>query len=175
MRTKLNKSAAIRHAAFILPVFLLLCGTALNAQTIRYVKTDGVTNAANAANATSWAMACNNLQAVVDSSSAGDTVFVAAGTYSANPFFEMRNGVQVFGGFPAAGNPVMADRTLPVAASPGNLTILRGATATFAGSGSFSTLTTWDGFVVHVYTMHDVGVYLLPNSELRNCLIRKGA
>lgn len=86
---------------------LLLLGTSLvvQAQTIRYVRTDGPN--ANPATATTWANSTANLQGAINASAAGDQVWVAAGTYkpggdansNRNVSFSMKNGVAIYGGF----------------------------------------------------------------------------
>ena len=72
------------------PVLFFITGICSGYATTRYVKTTGSTvsspinnfsNAANAINATSWESACSDLQAVINVSSAGDMIFVAAGIY----------------------------------------------------------------------------------------------
>jgi len=68
---------------FLTMCILLLTVAAANA-TVRYVKTNGTTLAANAVNATSWGTACNDLQAVISASASGDEIWVAAGTYKPN-------------------------------------------------------------------------------------------
>ena len=67
----------------ILFSFLLGATTTINAQTIRFVKSNG-TEENNAAEATSWATACADLQAVINVSEAGDEIWVAAGTFKPN-------------------------------------------------------------------------------------------
>jgi len=119
-----------------LKTLLLICSCflAINLQaTIRYVKTDGTTPAADAANATSWATACNDLQAVINASEAGDEIRVAVGTYkpganTATPldrgnFFMLNKAVSIYGGFPADANEntTMDDRILPSTENQGSI------------------------------------------------------
>ncbi len=80
----------------------LLLGGALSAQaTIRYVKP----TASGSGDGSSWANASANLQAMINASSAGDQVWVAAGTYKPTTTtnrsisFSLKNGVAVYGGF----------------------------------------------------------------------------
>ncbi len=97
-------------------MLLVLCGIAqeMSAQTVRYVKTNGSTAAANASSATSWSAACNDLQAVINASAAGDQVWVAAGIYkpnrpvnnltsieptNRNSTFALKKDVKIYGGF----------------------------------------------------------------------------
>ena len=74
----------------------------------------------------SWAMAFDNLQAAIDTACSCDidTIWVAKGTYypskdatgNANPSdnrdktFYINKDLQLYGGFPNTGNPIMADR-----------------------------------------------------------------
>ncbi|MCO6480806.1 MAG: right-handed parallel beta-helix repeat-containing protein, partial [Phaeodactylibacter sp.] len=95
--------------------FLFLCvlsGIAAQAQTIRYVKPV----AAGSGDGSSWANASAGLQAMINASAAGDEVWVAAGTYKPTAgtdrtiSFNMKDGVAIYGGFPATGTPGMGDR-----------------------------------------------------------------
>ena len=77
----------------------------------RYVK------AGASGNGSSWANASGDLQAMIDASSTGDEVWVAAGTYlpttapsgctACGPrdvTFLLKDGVKLYGGFPAMGD-----------------------------------------------------------------------
>lgn len=79
--------------------------------------------AGDSGSGTSWANAMGNLQAAMDYLAAlgGGHAWVAAGTYRPNSWprcgtaaremcFSLRSGVQVYGAFPAAGNPGMGVR-----------------------------------------------------------------
>src|SRR5690606_7604304 len=72
----------------------------------RYVK-PGATG-----NGYSWAGASGDLQAMITASALGDEVWVAAGEYQRNSgqSFSMKEGVKIYGGFPATGNPDLDDR-----------------------------------------------------------------
>jgi predicted outer membrane repeat protein len=95
-------------------IFLILIGAWVwpeNCQAaIRYVKTGG----AGTAPYTSWATASNDLQAVINAASAGDEIWIAAGTYKPNRradaltvitltdrnnAFVLKNNVKIYGGF----------------------------------------------------------------------------
>ncbi len=83
----------------ILPMLILLClfiKTDLQA-VVRYVKVGG----ASSGYYTSWATAGGNLQAVIDSCSAGDEIWVEEGIYqpALNMSFVMKEGVAIYGGF----------------------------------------------------------------------------
>ncbi|WP_343531287.1 choice-of-anchor Q domain-containing protein [Pedobacter sp.] len=99
---------------------LFLCFVVIQsyAQTTRYVKA----NATGANNGNSWANAYTNFQTAVNASSAGDEVWVAAGTYqpASGQFFAMKEGVKIYGGF--VGN----EGTLSARNWTGNVTTLQG-------------------------------------------------
>ena len=93
----------LHHATLFFLVFLLFATS--KAQNIHYVKQTG--NGSGG----SWATATNNLQTAINNANDGDQVWVAAGTYfSPSSGFKMKNGVKIYGGFPATGNPIMANR-----------------------------------------------------------------
>lgn len=84
----------------ILPVIIfLLSSTHINAITFDkyYVKEGG----AGKKDGKSWANASDNLQAMINYALAGDSVFVAKGTYmpAANSSFILKEGVKIYGGF----------------------------------------------------------------------------
>jgi hypothetical protein len=66
-------------------------------QQYRYVKAGGT------GSGTSWSNASGDLQAMINASAAGDEVWVAEGTYqpAAGQWFSMKEGVKIYGGFPA--------------------------------------------------------------------------
>lgn len=84
---------------------------------IRYVKQNGV------GDGSSWSQASGDLQGMISASSPGDQVWVAMGEYlpESGQSFIMKEGVQILGGFPKAGNPMLTDRDWN-----SNETILRG-------------------------------------------------
>ncbi|WP_428657515.1 right-handed parallel beta-helix repeat-containing protein [Runella sp.] len=82
-----------------------------------HVKTTGSDVAAG----TNWTAAFATLQKALATATSGDEIWVAAGTYypdeggafsnnDRNAHFTMKNGVAIYGGFPATGNPTMTDR-----------------------------------------------------------------
>ncbi|WP_143053963.1 MBG domain-containing protein [Parapedobacter koreensis] len=90
--------------AILLPVLLILAAFSLRAQeldsppTIRYVKVGGQ------GSGFSWGDASGDLQAMIDQSDPGDEVWVATGEYSraaTGQSFSMKEGVKIYGGFPA--------------------------------------------------------------------------
>jgi len=100
------------------------------ASVILYVKPDGV------GNCTTWADACG-LQAALSNAVFGDEIRVAAGTYkpgtSRSDTFQLKSGVAIYGGFPAAGGET---RNWEV-----NLTILSGAISSNPGNNSYHVVT----------------------------------
>ncbi len=91
-------------------VFIIFILLSRLVAAIRYVKPGG----AGTAPYTSWATASNDLQAVINASSSGDDIWVAAGTYVPNRradatgtitsndrdnAFVLKSGVRIFGGF----------------------------------------------------------------------------
>lgn len=110
-------------------VFFLLCSHLSIAQTIRYVK-PGATGTG-----TSWTNASGDIQNMINTSVAGDQIWIAAGTYKPNrkvheinlitpdnPFnaFLLKAGVKLYGGF-AGTESSLADRNWS-----SNLSILSG-------------------------------------------------
>jgi len=102
-------------------LLLVLCsfGIHTEAQTIRYVRENGT------GDGLSWATAAGDLQAMINASAVGDEIWVAEGTYlpmrpannlgvvvlnDRNNAFTFTKDLTIYGGFPAMGNPGMADR-----------------------------------------------------------------
>ncbi|HRI61408.1 MAG TPA: choice-of-anchor Q domain-containing protein, partial [Saprospiraceae bacterium] len=92
-------------------LFFLFCAGRLSAATW-YVKPTG----SDAASGNSWANAYQTLTKALQSAASGDQIWVASGTYKPTTgtdrtiSFNMKTGVTILGGFPATGNPVLADR-----------------------------------------------------------------
>ncbi|MGJ1385487.1 MBG domain-containing protein [Sphingobacterium spiritivorum] len=143
------------------------------AQTTRYVTPSGAGNK----NGNSWANASDNLQLMINNSSANDQVWVAKGQYqpSVGNSFAMKNGVKIYGGFPDAANPVLADRNWRVYTSTlrgnGNRVINNGA--------NYLTVTALlDGFTITGGTLtaatdnvYGAGMYNYTSSPtVTNCL-----
>lgn len=103
-----------------LNIILLLGLTNItNAQTKRYVKPSAT------GTGISWSDASGDLQATIDASANGDSVFVAKGTYQRQltPFyFSMKEGVKIYGSFQGTESS-LTQRTV---SSPADSSILRG-------------------------------------------------
>ena len=80
----------------ILFISLLLTFVFVQAQNIRYVKSSGT------GNGSSWANASGDIQLMIDYSNVGDQVWIAGGTYLLSATIEMKDGVNVYGGFAGA-------------------------------------------------------------------------
>ncbi len=99
-----------RYIHLLLLMILSFCSWGSLHATIRYVKQHG------GGEGTSWEDASDDLQAMINASSPGDQVWVAAGTYKPTTdsdryiSFAMKNGVAIYGGFPNTGNPGMGNR-----------------------------------------------------------------
>ncbi|MFD2571789.1 putative Ig domain-containing protein [Spirosoma soli] len=109
------------------PTYSLTVTAPVVSQPIRYVRQDGT------GDGTSWATASGNLQSQIDAPGV-EQVWVAAGLYkpttttgpnSRTISFSMKNGVAIYGGFPATGNPNFAQRGAvnPVTGSPSSSTL----------------------------------------------------
>ncbi|MDR1582576.1 MAG: right-handed parallel beta-helix repeat-containing protein [Prevotellaceae bacterium] len=97
--------------AMFLLIFLVFADIQLQAQTIRYVKEGG---GVSGSDGISWETASGDLQAMINTSTAGDQIWVATGAYKPNRkatatgtitenkrdnAFVLKNGVKIYGGF----------------------------------------------------------------------------
>jgi hypothetical protein len=162
--------------------FCLLSISAGYAQTIRYIKPDG------SGDGNSWATASANLQAIINASSAGDQVWVAAGTYkpggNANTnrliSFSMKDGVAIYGSFGGSETTISERPASVTSAQPS--TILSGELRAADNltdninnifvNTNLSSSAILDGFVITgSYVIANGGGMLNQNSSptLRNC------
>lgn len=149
-------------------IFLLefLCIFSGNAVVKRYVKPI----ASGTQSGLSWANAKSNLQQVINASTQGDTIWVAAGTYTGG--FHLKQGVQIYGGF-AGVESFMKERKLP--GTDENMTILDGNNSqrVVSQDTAFTVSTVLDGFVIqNGSALYGAGFSLKNNCILRRCIIR---
>lgn len=157
----------------------------------RYVSTTGINT--DPVSATSWATSTTNLQGAINSLSAtGGQVWVAAGTYyptsdasgNTNPgdlhtkTFVLIDQVALYGGFPATGNPTMAQRNWTA-----NPTILSGdidqnntldannVTTVVNCPPTVTNTTRFDGFTI-TGSYGASAFYVQGNPIIANCTIR---
>ncbi|QKZ12588.1 right-handed parallel beta-helix repeat-containing protein [Spirosoma sp. KUDC1026] len=140
----------------------VLCALSIgrsHAQTIRYVKPDGT------GTGSSWATASANLQAIINASSAGDQVWVAAGTYKPSSCtncsaadrimsFSMKNGVALYGGFVGTESALSE----------------RPASVSLAQPSS----TTLSGYLGTTNNRNDRSVHVIANNDLNNTALLDG-
>ena len=124
-------------------MLIILAGFTLHihAQNKFYVKTNGY------GSGKSWSLASNDLQKIVDAASAGDSVFVAIGTYKGG--FVMKDGVIVKGGYTGyTTNP--GERIDVKTATSSQQSILdgEGKQRVITQYSKFDIPTIWDGFVI---------------------------
>ncbi len=106
---------------FLTSFFSLMFFLSLSSYSQVYVKQGG-TGAG-----TSWADAAGDLRAEISTAASGTDIWVAAGTYYPTAgsdrtiYFNLKNDVKIYGGFPNAGTPVWSDRDVAL-----NITILSG-------------------------------------------------
>ncbi|QKZ12531.1 beta strand repeat-containing protein [Spirosoma sp. KUDC1026] len=162
-------------------LLVLLSGASLltqaQAQTIRYVKP----TATGTGSGNSWINASGNLQAMINASSSGQQVWVAAGTYKPGGndnadrtiSFAMKNGVSMYGGF--VGNETALSARPAINPTTPSTTILSGdiGEVGYPDDNSFhvilnrlgvTNITVLDGFVVTGGNANEPG----PPQEPRN-------
>ena len=163
-------------------VVLLLFPYILDSQI--YVKA----SATGANNGTSWANAYTSLKTAINNASSGDQIWVAEGTYypttgtSRSVYFKLKNGVEIYGGFPNTGNPGWSDRNYTT-----HPTILSGDIGTSGdntdntyhvvyNSGTINNTAILDGFIIekgYASGRSGGGMYFRNASPtIRNCIIR---
>ena len=155
------------------PFFLLIFAfigaicSITNAQTVRYVKP----NATGDGN--SWANAAGNIQNMIDASIAGDQVWVAVGTYENIEKFNLKEGVNIYGGF--LGNETSIDnRTRSDRDKNGKIEEWEFTNETILKNGintetSFAIETIVDGFTVEKCGN---GIIAKGKILINNCVIR---
>ncbi|WP_297273595.1 right-handed parallel beta-helix repeat-containing protein [uncultured Bacteroides sp.] len=131
----------------------------------------------------SWNRAKQTITAALNATtSSTKEIWVAAGTYYEQ--VEMREGINVYGGFSAAGNPKNeldgVNRDISNSLDEFK-TIIDGSNGgrVLTQSSNYSTVTTWEGFIIQNgrtsgsnTSANGAGVYLLRGGKLKNCLIQ---
>ena len=144
-----------------------------------YVRTDGN----NSNDGLAWNRAKKTITAALDAvSSTTKEIWVAGGTY--NERVNMKNGVNVLGGFAKSGNPNNeldgVNRDISNS-NPDFMTIIDGQNRgrVLTQSGDFANLTMWEGFIIQNGSMsgsdansNGAGVMLKSNGKLKNCLVQ---
>ncbi|HEY1202682.1 MAG TPA: right-handed parallel beta-helix repeat-containing protein, partial [Niastella sp.] len=151
MKAICTLTPAARTNLLLLFLFVFLTALAQPATaTIRYVTTSG-TGAG-----TSWSDASSDLQAMINASSNGDTVWVANGGYnSIGPSFEMKEGVKIFGGFTGTETSLSQRATITQYACA-----LYGNSGSPVFSGWLSAASLLDGFTLNcIYNVNSAATY----------------
>jgi predicted outer membrane repeat protein len=164
---------AIKLLPIILPLFMM---AEAKAQTVRYVNAA----ATGTHTGTSWATAYNDLQSAFTAATAGDTIWVAKGTYYPtliagsgsdvrDKTFFLKSGVKYFGGF--AGTEVAFSNRDSSKILTTNVTILSGDIGTVGDSTDnayhvvlgvgVGTATAFDGFKIMNGNANGTGVNVL--------------
>jgi hypothetical protein len=149
-------------------LFLLGISVTTLAQTKRFV----VPGAPTSASGNSWANPLD-LQAAINNSIAGDSVFAAQGTYqlAAAQSFSMKEGVKIYGGF-AGTETTLTERDLLA----GHRSILKGNGASVIknSSNGITALAVLDGFfLISGNARSGGGMYnLLASPTISNCVFK---
>lgn len=127
-------------------LFILL--QSLNAQTTRFVKPA----ASGAGTAVDWSNASGDLQAVINASVAGDSIFVMKGVYLLGATITMKEGVKMYGGFTSEAQVYLNQRLFGTTSS--DSTVLDGnnnkqvINNNFTAAGPMTAASVLDGFVI---------------------------
>ena len=107
-----------------------------------------------------------DLQAAIDATAAGETVYVEAGTYTGN--FTMKNGVNVSGGWNAEFTAQTDYATILDAQNSGRV---------LTQSAAFNTLTIWSNLTIQNGNVTGTGggVSLCKNGQLNHCKVMNNA
>jgi len=156
-------------------VTCLFMNFAGQAETIRYVKLNGT------GDGSSWANAAGNIQTMLNASASGDQVWIAGGSYLIATTLEMKNGVNVYGGFQGSESNINARPKSDLDANGKvepweftNATILDGQKArrVLNQANAFEAETTWDGITITKGKNETgAGAYIRANGKLNNCIV----
>lgn len=151
--------------------------------TVIYVKTTGD----NSNDGLSWNHAKRTITAALDATTTSTKeIWVAAGTYVER--VTMREGINVYGGFSAEGNPKNeldgVNRDISNTLNDFKTTIdgNRGGRVLNQPGTFYNTETTWEGFIIqngrmsgYYASSNGAGVYLRKGGKLKNCLIQNNS
>ncbi|MCL2041167.1 MAG: hypothetical protein FWG84_03885 [Bacteroidales bacterium] len=148
----------------------------VNAQTIKYVKVNGNGDGA------SWKNAAGDIQTMIDAAGAGNQVWIAGGTYLLSATLEMKEGVNVYGGFEGNETGITSrpksdldDNGIIEPWEFTNPTVLNGKTErrVLNQPDNFTVETVWDGVTITEGFVEDSGggAYTRTNGMLLNCTI----
>ena len=150
--------------------------------TTYFVRTNGNDNN----DGLSWATAFKTLKNALSQAKANNikNIWIAAGTYKEDATVNMFDGVNVYGGFKAYGNPGKREGERDISNLKSDYqTILDGGgnKRVVYQSADFTTATTWEGLTIqhgsNTVTTRDNyagggGLYVMKNAIVKNCLIR---
>ena len=162
-------------------VSLLICACflAINLQaTVRYVKPAGT------GDGTSWENASGDIQAMITTSAAGDCVWIAAGNYNIAATLQMKEGVNLYGGFAGSETSIAARAKSDLDANGtieawefANATVLNGQNArrVMETPNDFTVETLFDGLTITGgnTTTDGGGARIHANSTLINSTVRQ--
>jgi len=144
------------------------------AGTTYYVRTDG----SDSNDGTTWATAFQTLTKARNTASAGQDIWIAAGTYKESGTVMMKAGVNVYGGFKAYGNPGKREGERDISNLKSEYqTILDGDSKSQVVNGSgITTSTLWEGLTIqngYVDGGKGGGIYMDGSGiTLKNCLVK---
>jgi len=142
---------------------------------VRYVKPSGT------GNGSSWTNAADNIQAMINASSSGDSVWIAGGTYNLTATLIMKEGVNVYGGF--SGSEIRTSQRIRSDINGNGVveaweytpaTVLNGEDAiqVLKQLTAFTVETIWNGVTITGGTNTEGGgAYIRTNGALVNCVI----
>ena len=141
-------------------------------QTIRFVMPDGT------GDGSSWAKASNDIQAMINASSSDNQIWIAGGTYRLSATLQMKEGVNVYGGFQGNESEINLRRRSDLDENGivedwefTHATVLDGNSSmrVLNQANNFTTETVWDGITI---TGGNNGVYMRVNSKLINSIVK---
>ena len=154
-----------------------------NAQTIRYVKP----TATGVGNGIAWTNASDDIQGMIDASVSGDQVWIARGNYPLTATLEMKEGVNVYGGFFGDETSISSrqkedldENGIVEAWEFSFATVLNGQNErrVLHQQSPFDIETLWDGVTImrgsvssNTSDANGGGAYIKTNGKLINCVV----